>query len=431
MSVLFFKKPAYVVRKNAPLATCQRNGGADSEACSSTAIPPELSFERIICNKCAPPCSLQDFLDYLLYVDQSAENLQFYLWMVDYCHRWKSIPEAERALSPKWHTSKSTQTSQEQQRQNPQEAKAPLNTLNLDEHSEDVSVASPGELSPVESSEQTTDTPKKHTPKFSWQSSRNDRPQQPYRNEFNRIANHYITPGSPRELKLSDNDRVLLLRGLEYTTDPSSLSLIKSKLDWKLRNESHPNFIRWSICNGNRQWTWGLRIFAATNITLGFVIAIVLILSHASRYWRILAAFEWWFGITNIIAASQGLCVLLHRMGTRQCHAWETDNTSLDDDEAMLKGADIGYIDYESTKTRWPVKMEVFGPANNFAGQPWVSSYSRRPWYKKLFERRLAVHEMGLRSIQNRMIRQAEAWALLITIPLTVAFVAIPSANIF
>lgn len=176
----------------------------------------------------------------------------------------------------------------------------------------------------------------------------------------------------------------------------------------------------------------GLRIFALMNITIGFAIAIILTLSHYSRYWRIFAALEWWFGFTNMIAASQGLCVLLHRMHSRQHHAWETVEHPLEDDERTLKGhLDIDYISYEDTKSKWPVKMEVFGPANNYGGEVWINTYLRKPWYRKLFERRVEVKDQGLRSMQNRMIRQAEAWALLITIPLTVGFCAIPSANLF
>lgn len=176
----------------------------------------------------------------------------------------------------------------------------------------------------------------------------------------------------------------------------------------------------------------GLRIFAITNIMLGTTIAIALTLSHYSRYWRIFAAIEWWFGITNLIAASQGLCVLLHRMHSRQYHAWEMGDYPLDDDERMLKGhLDIDYISYEDTKSKWPVKMEVFGPANNYGGEEWVNTYPRKPWYRKLFEKRVKVKDDGLRSMQNRMVRQAEAWALIITIPLTVVFCAIPPANLF
>lgn len=41
-------------------------------------------------------------MNYLKYVEHSAENLQFYLWYRDYCSRFDNLPESERSLSPEW-----------------------------------------------------------------------------------------------------------------------------------------------------------------------------------------------------------------------------------------------------------------------------------------------------------------------------------------
>ena len=444
MSILFYKRPEYVLRHNGALAECSRKGGT-AQDCSAAAIPPELSFENVICNKCLPPCSLQDFLDYLSYVTHDAENLQFYLWMVDYFQRFRNAPKLEKELSPPWKTDPSRSACR-MNNQVPAKGSTPLVAREIDMHSEDISNGSTWDGDHSEDFgddyKKTQDpskfgmspmiSPVKHSyEKFVPQRRQGSPQSQPFRSEINRIVNHYIAPGSPRELNLSHNDRATVLRALEHTTHPSALTLVKRMLDSTLRNQSHPNFVRWSICNGNKQWTFALRAFAVMNILIGFAIAIVLTLSKYSRWWRIFAAFEWWFGTTNIIAASQGLCVLLHRMHTRQYHAWETEDYTQDDDEAMLKALDISFINYESTKSKWPVKMEVFGPANDYSGEPWVEHYSRRSWWRKLFERRVPVRENGLKSIQNRMIRQAEAWALLITIPLTIAFVAIPKGNLY
>ena len=87
-----------------------------------------------------------------------------------------------------------------------------------------------------------------------WQSAA---AKQPFRSEINRIVNHYLAPGAPRELNLSHDDRATVLLALQYTTHPSALNLVKKMLDATLRNHSHPNFVRWSICNGNKQWTIG------------------------------------------------------------------------------------------------------------------------------------------------------------------------------
>jgi len=439
-SLLFYHRPPKVPHHEGHLEECKRTGSND---CSNTSIPAELSFENVICNKCKPPCSLQDFLDYLTYMTHDAENLQFYLWMVDYFQRFQRTPKPEKALSPRWTgqtAAQGTNTTDKVSAGRPPAPEAPAGVHYIDMQSEDISNASTWEGEQSEFTDEYGQTstkfsmsPAQRGPNATmhWQNP-SAKGQQPFRNEINRIVNHYIIPGSPRQLNLSHNDRATVIRALEYTTHPSAFRLVKKMLDSTLRARSHPNFVRWSICNGNKQWTFALRIFAVTNIMIGFVIAILLILSHYSRYWRIFAALEWWFGITNIIAASQGLCVLLHRMHTRQYHAWETTEFPLEDEEAMLKkDSDLEFINYESTKPAWPVKMEVFGPANNYSGEAWVSSYARKPWYKKLFEKRVIVRETGLSSIQNRMIRQAEAWALLVTIPLTIGMVAIPNANLF
>lgn len=437
MSILFYKRPEYVLKSNGPLTECARKGG-NAQDCATAAIPPELSFENVICNKCLPPCSLQDFLNYLTYVTHDAESLQFYLWMVDYFQRFRNAPKAEKALSPKWKPDQAPISNTNNAVTD--KALATLDARDVDLHSEDISNGSTWDGTRSEFTDDYTNTinslkfsvspvkPSAGRNAMQWQTSP---PSQPFRAEINRIVTHYIAPGSPRQLSLSHNDRATVLRALEHTTHPSALTLVKRMLDSTLRNQSHPNFVRWSICNGNRQWTWGLRIFAVANILIGFAIAIALTLSKYSRWWRIFAALEWWFGITNIIAASQGLCVLLHRMHTRQYHAWETKDYTNEDDEAMLKGLDISYLNYEDTKSKLPVKMEVFGPANNYSGEPWVDHYHRKNWFRKLFEKRVGVQEAGLKAIQNRMIRQAEAWALILTIPLTIAFVAIPKGNFY
>lgn len=53
----------------------------------------------------AQPCSLNDFMDYLVYVEHNAENLQFYLWYKDYCSRFDALSEHEKSLSQPFNPS--------------------------------------------------------------------------------------------------------------------------------------------------------------------------------------------------------------------------------------------------------------------------------------------------------------------------------------
>lgn len=41
-------------------------------------------------------------MNYLIYIEHSAENLQFFLWYKDYIKRFNNLPDNEKALAPVW-----------------------------------------------------------------------------------------------------------------------------------------------------------------------------------------------------------------------------------------------------------------------------------------------------------------------------------------
>lgn len=47
-------------------------------------------------------------MNFLKYIELSAENLQFYLWFRDYSKRFNELPESEKVLAPEWTGDKST-----------------------------------------------------------------------------------------------------------------------------------------------------------------------------------------------------------------------------------------------------------------------------------------------------------------------------------
>ena len=382
------------------------------------------------------PCSLHDFMDYLIYVAHDAENLQFYLWLRDYFKRFHAAPKSDKCLSPSWHFD---------------DAPPPLSDWKSSEKMPTLaSIRSPEptdfrenmwskKFSDFESLNLTRISSKKQTESAVAEANAaaglkwNSFTVQPFRAEISRVISHYIAPGSPRELNLSHKDRAAVLHALQHTTHPSAFTIIRNMIEMTLRNQSHPNFIRWSICNGNKPRVFFLRSFAAMNILIGFVIAIALTLSSAARWWRILAAPEWWFGLTNIIAAYKGLCVLLHRMHTRNLRPWEIeddDSNSPSDEESIFKRiSDTSSL--ASRNSRWSKSIQTFGEANDYEKETWIDKYRRRPIYRKILEKSVVVQEEGLRLMQNKIIRQSEAWALIITIPLTIAFVALPKGKYY
>jgi uncharacterized membrane protein YhhN len=85
---------------------------------------------------------------------------------------------------------------------------------------------------------------------------------------------------------------------------------VANSVEYTLRQQAHPNFVRWAICNGNRPrvlFARGLGVF----LIVGAVVADVIItLSWAGRAWRVLPLILFILGISTLIAAWKGMCVV-------------------------------------------------------------------------------------------------------------------------
>ena len=51
-------------------------------------------------------------MNYLIYIEHSAENLQFYLWYRDYLKRFNELPPTQRGLAPEWTAEQAEMDSQ-------------------------------------------------------------------------------------------------------------------------------------------------------------------------------------------------------------------------------------------------------------------------------------------------------------------------------
>ena len=224
-----------------------------------------------------------------------------------------------------------------------------------------------------------------------------------------------------------------------------------------LRGQSHPNFIRWSICNGNRprvlfvKWNGYLHIFA------GLVLAILLILSRKSRWWRLFAFPLLFVGFDIMIAAYKGLCVIIHTSHCRALRPWEQCNdgaaASLSsfeaDDEATLSTDDVYHLDNRSGGAlsgigsggggvggggggvgggggKRGISMDTFGTSNGYAHEGWVEKYRNKPLVRKVFAKQIWIQDETVRLLQDRIVMQSHVWALGIVVPLQVVLVALP-----
>jgi hypothetical protein len=241
---------------------------------------------------------------------------------------------------------------------------------------------------------------------------------QPYREEINRIISIYIADGGSRQLNLSSKERTALLHALQHTTHPSAFSDIIATVEWSLRCQAHPNFIRWTICNGNRPrvvFARGLGIFG---IVAGLIVAIVLTCSSASRAWRVISFLGFFIGVSTLIAAWKGMCVVLHGMHHRHLRPWELFSS---DDEPQ--GYDSKVESYESVNSH--------SSSNSWEDEPWVARYEKRNVIRKIFDREVWIQEPALRQIQDTIFVQAILGALIISAVAVGIFCAIPRGNLY
>jgi MFS family permease len=233
---------------------------------------------------------------------------------------------------------------------------------------------------------------------------------------MSRIITVYITDGAPRQLNLSSRERAALLHALEVTTHPSAFRNVIKTVELSLRRQAHPNFIRWSICNGNRPRVIFARGLGIGGIVAGVITGLIITLSSAGRGWRALALIPFIIGIATLIAAWKGMCVVLHGMHHRHLRPWEL----FDDHEDSGSESDLQKASFESLES-----------SNSYETEPWVPKYEKRNVIRKIFDREVLIEEPALRQIQDTIFLQALLGALVSSGILVGIFCAVPHGNFF
>lgn len=233
-----------------------------------------------------------------------------------------------------------------------------------------------------------------------------------------RIVSIYIVDDAPRQLNLTEKERVAILHAFETTTHPSAFIPAAINVESTLRQQAHPNFIRWTICNGNRARILFARSLGVSLIVLSILAEILLTLTSVSRAWRIVPMATLLIGIATLAAAWKGMCMLLHTFNQRHVRPWElfadpedalqsvdeTDDTPSDDDQ----------LKHSSTIS------------NSYEDEPWVTKYEGRNIVRKVFDRQVSVEEPALRKIQDIIVVQSLVLSLVLSCVIVGIFFAIP-----
>jgi hypothetical protein len=218
--------------------------------------------------------------------------------------------------------------------------------------------------------------------------------------------------GAPRQLNMASWEQKAAVHALSQTTHPSALRSLFKTVDSSLRRQAHPNFVRWSICNGNPPRVFFARFLGILLIVVGFAIAIPITLSTLGRGYRALAAIAWVLGSSTLVAAYKGMCVVLHGLHHRHVRPWEL---FIQED-----GEDLGQRSLDS-----------FGTGNSYEDEPWVVKYEKRNIVRKVFDREVWIQEPALRQIQDTIFVQALLASVLFGGVLAAIFVAVPGGYMY
>ncbi|KAF9871902.1 hypothetical protein CkaCkLH20_10534 [Colletotrichum karsti] len=442
---LSYRRPVYVnsVSVNGSSSDVSDSGDEKGSTTSSSlksgksttpaGIPESLAFDKIINGGTCPPCTVRDFMNYLIYIELAAENLQFFLWHRDYTNRFQEAKTTDLALAPEWTSTQENEILQqlfkeksERMRKKPGqeifkgtdfEKKGPVAAVIDDGNPFSTPPRTPNDQESVYTGSNGVSNADSYRSQaseaFAAVGAKQPFTIQPFREEIDRVVATYIMDGSPRQLNLSAKDRDATLHALANTTHPSACRIALKVVEDSLRKQAHPNFIRWSICNGNPARVFFARALGVSLIAIAFVVAILITLSRAGRGWRALAAIGWVLGISTLVAAYKGMCVVLHGMHHRHVRPWEL------------------FVDEESEEERRKTSFESIGSSNSFESEPWIVKYEKRNVIRKIFDREVWIEEPALRTIQDTIFLQAMLCALLIGGILTAIFVAIPHRGYF
>ncbi|POS75587.1 hypothetical protein DHEL01_v206026 [Diaporthe helianthi] len=447
---LGYRRPARVDSPRQPVASSDDSVQSGSSG-SSAGIPVALTFDKIITGGTCPPCTIRDFMNYLIYVEMSAENLQFFLWHRDYVQRFSSATTSDMALAPEWTHDEQNETFNKLQKEHRDGIKRdPAATAGIFkgtdfEKAGPMNPSTPDKAVPIFSSNNPFNTPPR-TPNgdtmsdLSGQNTMTYRNQaqeafasvgtrapftiQPFREEIDRVIATYVMDGSPRELNLSARERKQLLVALSHTTHPTAFRQVAGSVESTLRMQAHPNFIRWSICNGNTARVKFANMLGAFLIVGSLAAFILVTLSSVPRGYRAVPAVGFVLGVSTQVAALKGMCVVLHGMHHRHVRPWElfVDEEVLDDMSSASgrKPAQLGKKSFDS-----------FGSSNSYEDEPWVIKYQKRNIVRKVFDREVWIQEPALRSIQDTIFVQSMIVAVVSAGALAAVFVCVPGGYFY
>jgi hypothetical protein len=416
-------------------------------------------------------------MDFLVYEDLNAELLQFFLWYCDYIERWSELPPQQKAFSPPWEPAGQGgrrgrgPAARTHHRDGSDRLTQILNIMevfNAKKHpswslkggieagvDSGTSSKPPSTVSVPAAAAQKADAPRETHIALPLNSNPIDQQlpdqRQPFRDEVAMIIKQYITDQAPRRLKIPDDDLAACQKAASLTTHPSALLRAFTAAEDLLKSECFPRFVHNSQRNANRARLIFVRVLAFAVIMVGFLANQVLVLSNLSQFYRVLSIILWWPGFTSLIAAIQGMCVILQFRSLRQPRPWEqeqlvgdadadgdthegTTHTSPDDDRwgpkhawhgAAMRVTSRPSVRRNDDPLRKP-SMQTFGPANKYRRRAFVKAYQSKSITRKIWDGAVHTRNRHIKMLQDRTLLLSICWGGAISSVLSVVSLFIP-----
>jgi len=171
--------------------------------------------------------------------------------------------------------------------------------------------------------------------------------------------------------------------------------------------------------NGNRPRVVFARGLGVGTILLAVLAYIIITLSSAGRVWRVIPAVGLLIGISTLIAAWKGMCVVLH--GRHRAHVRPWELFPCEEQSKHTLELDMKKVSMDSIESY----------ANSYESEPWIAKYDKRNLIRKVFDRERWIEEPALRQIQDIIFLQSLLGAVVVTAVVTGIFVALPKGKFF
>ena len=269
---------------------------------------------------------------------------------------------------------------------------------------------------------------------------------QPFRAEITKIVVNYLAPGGIRELKLTREDRLSVLRGLQHTTHPSVFDGIRNVVLANGKKRSHPRFIRWAMANSNKPHRAGGYVIAAVLVLAAIAGLVACFVFSASRPYRLLTALPIALAVFIIASLLARICPVYYLWShSRELPPWQMYQYSVRTSSESMKPMhtdnnfspsvksekDDSHVN-DMEKSGWSLdlaraaRMDPLGPKNSWNNEPWVQSYERKPFWRKVFDKTHKIKEEGMLTVLRKVLLQSLVWSIVLTAVWIIVTLSIP-----